>query len=191
MVSKLSSKQTPFARGVDKILYTLRETGEKIQHVHAPHSLNYSTRGTRSRANYDHTSKKAERFVFLSVAKNHAMSMAASRSFQNSKFGTNPPKTNTNKYLNTWCYLCCRCSTCTEASSVWSVGLISLTAAGHQRSHLLQCCHSACGHEGSSHLSPVLALRVFIGMQVQHSYSSSSGEIYVLAFLLFPLRKRE
>ena len=28
---------------------------------------------------------------------------------------------------------------------------------GYQ-SHLLQGCHSACGHEGSSHLSPVLAL---------------------------------
>ena len=31
---------------------------------------------------------------------------------------------------------------------------------GYQ-SHLLQRCHPACGHEGSSHLSPVLTLRFF------------------------------
>ena len=35
-------------------------------------------------------------------------------------------------------------------------------------------CHPACGHLGSSHLSPVHALRVFIAMQVQHSYKSSN-----------------
>ena len=40
------------------------------------------------------------------------------------------------------------------------------------QSHLLQRCHpvDACGHEGSSHLFPVLAFRFFIAMQVQHSY---------------------
>ena len=38
--------------------------------------------------------------------------------------------------------------------------------------------HPACGHEGSSHLSPVRALRIFIAMQVRHSaYSSSNGWI--------------
>ena len=56
---------------------------------------------------------------------------------------------------------------------------ISLTANGPNvlgyQSHLLQRCHSACGHEGSSHLSPVLAQRFFIAMQVQHSYNSSTN----------------
>ena len=37
--------------------------------------------------------------------------------------------------------------------------------------HLLQRCyhHPACGHEGSSHLSPVLALWNFNAIQLQHS----------------------
>ena len=34
--------------------------------------------------------------------------------------------------------------------------------------------HPACGHKGSSHLSPVHALQFFIAMQVQHSYYNSS-----------------
>ena len=34
--------------------------------------------------------------------------------------------------------------------------------------------HPACGHWGSSHLSPVHALHFFIAMQVQHSYNSST-----------------
>ena len=38
-----------------------------------------------------------------------------------------------------------------------------------------QLYHPGCGHYGSSHLSPVRALRFFIAMQVQHSYSSSSN----------------
>ena len=46
---------------------------------------------------------------------------------------------------------------------------ISLIADGPQR------CHPACGHNGSSHLSPVHALRFFIVMQVQHSYNSSTN----------------
>ena len=33
----------------------------------------------------------------------------------------------------------------------------------------------ACGHKGSSHLSPVHALHFFIAMLVQHSYNSSSN----------------
>ena len=33
----------------------------------------------------------------------------------------------------------------------------------------------ACGHKGSSHLSPVHALQFFIAMQVQHSYNSSTN----------------
>ena len=32
---------------------------------------------------------------------------------------------------------------------------------------------AACGHKGSSHLSPVHALQLFIAMQVQHSYNSN------------------
>ena len=35
--------------------------------------------------------------------------------------------------------------------------------------------HPACGHKGSSHLSPVHALQFFIEMQVQHSYNSSTN----------------
>ena len=35
--------------------------------------------------------------------------------------------------------------------------------------------HPACGHKGSSHLSPGHALQFFIAMQVQHSYNSSTN----------------
>ena len=35
--------------------------------------------------------------------------------------------------------------------------------------------HPACGHKGSSHLSPVHALQFAIAMQVQHSYNSSTN----------------
>ena len=35
--------------------------------------------------------------------------------------------------------------------------------------------HPACGHKGSSHLSPVHALHFFFPMQVQHSYNSSTN----------------
>ena len=34
----------------------------------------------------------------------------------------------------------------------------------------------ACGHKGSSHLSPVHALQFFIAMQIQHSYNSSTND---------------
>ena len=47
--------------------------------------------------------------------------------------------------------------------------LISLVADGPHHYH------PACGHEGSSHLSPVHALQFFIAMQVQHSYNSSTN----------------
>ena len=40
--------------------------------------------------------------------------------------------------------------------------------------------HLACGHEGSSHLSPVHTLRIFIAMQVQHSYNSSTNSWILL-----------
>ena len=46
--------------------------------------------------------------------------------------------------------------------------LISLIADGPHHYH------PACGHKGSSHLSPVHALQFFIAMQVQHSYNSSN-----------------
>ena len=61
------------------------------------------------------------------------------------------------------------------------------------QSHLLQHCHLAYGHEGSSHLSPVLALRFFIALQVQHSYNSSiNGSILLthVITLCFLLRKK-
>ena len=35
--------------------------------------------------------------------------------------------------------------------------------------------HPACGHRGSSHLSPLHALQFFIAMQVQHSYNLSTN----------------
>ena len=35
--------------------------------------------------------------------------------------------------------------------------------------------HPACGHKGSSHLSPVHAFHFFIAMGVQHSYNSSTN----------------
>ena len=47
--------------------------------------------------------------------------------------------------------------------------LISLIAVGPHHYH------PACGHKGSSHLSPVHALHFFIAMQVQHSYNSSTN----------------
>ena len=47
--------------------------------------------------------------------------------------------------------------------------LISLIADGPHHYH------PACGHKGSSHLSPVHALQCFIAMQVQHSYNSSTN----------------
>ena len=40
---------------------------------------------------------------------------------------------------------------------------------------LLHYYHPACGHKGSSHLSPVHALQFFIAMQVQHSDNSSTN----------------
>ena len=40
--------------------------------------------------------------------------------------------------------------------------------------------HPACGHKGSSHLSPVHALHFFIAMQVQHSYNSSTNGCILL-----------
>ena len=46
---------------------------------------------------------------------------------------------------------------------------ISLLADGPQR------CHPTHGHEGSSRLSRIHALRLLIAMQVQHSYNSSTN----------------
>ena len=47
--------------------------------------------------------------------------------------------------------------------------LISLIADGPHHGH------PACGHKGSSHLSPVHTFQLFIAMQVQHSYNSSTN----------------
>ena len=52
--------------------------------------------------------------------------------------------------------------------------------------------HPACGHKGSSHLSPVHALQFFIAMQVQHfTTRQPMVEFYSLTFPRFPLRKKE
>ena len=51
----------------------------------------------------------------------------------------------------------------------FSFSFISLIADGPHHYH------PACGHKGSSHLSPVHALQFFIAMQVQHSYISSTN----------------
>ena len=48
---------------------------------------------------------------------------------------------------------------------------ISLIADDDEPHHY----HHACGHKGSSHLSPVHALQFFIAMQVQHSDNSSTN----------------
>ena len=64
------------------------------------------------------------------------------------------------------------------------LGTMGLNLLGYD-SHLLQRFHLACGHEGSSHLSPVLVfLRFFIAMQVQHSYTSSSSGWILLVHVL-------
>ena len=64
------------------------------------------------------------------------------------------------------------CSTyrCWAYFSFFLLSLISLIADGPHHYH-----HPACGHKGSSHLSPVHALQFFIAMQVQHSYNSSAS----------------
>ena len=49
------------------------------------------------------------------------------------------------------------------------LSLISLIADGPHHYH------PACGHKGSSHLFPVHALQLFIAIQVQHSYNSSTN----------------
>ena len=58
--------------------------------------------------------------------------------------------------------------------AVYYLRPMNLSVLGYQ-SHLLQRCHPTCGHEGSFHLSQVLALRTFFVMQVQHSYNSSTN----------------
>ena len=61
------------------------------------------------------------------------------------------------------------------------------------QSSLLQRCHPACGHEGSSHLSPVLALQFFIAMQVNTllTVRQPMVDFYLLTFSRFPLRKKK
>ena len=61
------------------------------------------------------------------------------------------------------------------------------------KSHLLQPCHPACGHQGSSRLSTVLAYE----LQYRCKYSTPTTrqlmvEFYLLlAFSRFPLRKKK
>ena len=57
----------------------------------------------------------------------------------------------------------------TEHFFFFSSFFISLIADGPHHYH------PACGHQRSSHLSPVYALQFFIAMQVQHSYNSSTN----------------
>ena len=65
--------------------------------------------------------------------------------------------------------------------------LVSLIADGPHHYH------PACGHKGSSHLSPVHALQFFIAMQVQHSYNSSTNGRILLTHVptLSVTRKKE
>ena len=65
--------------------------------------------------------------------------------------------------------------------SLWPMGLSVL---GYESHLLLQRCHPACGHEGSSNLSPVLALQNFTALQVQHSYNSSTTRWIILPHVL-------
>ena len=58
---------------------------------------------------------------------------------------------------------------CTMCFCFCFVFLISLIADGPHHYH------PACGHKGSSYPSPVHALQLFIAMQVQHSYKSSTN----------------
>ena len=53
---------------------------------------------------------------------------------------------------------------------------MGLNVLGYQ-SDRLQRCHLAFGREGFSCLSPVLASRFFIAMQVRHSYNSSTNGV--------------
>ena len=57
----------------------------------------------------------------------------------------------------------------TQSTFYFILFFISLIADGTHHYH------PACGHKGSSHLSPVHALQLFIAMQVQHSYNSSAN----------------
>ena len=59
------------------------------------------------------------------------------------------------------------------------------------KSHLQQRCHPACGHEGSSHLSPVLASSIFLSRrkfsvlttrQPLVQFSATEAKIQILVF---------
>ena len=53
--------------------------------------------------------------------------------------------------------------------------------------------HPACGHKGSSHLSPVHALHFFLSRCKFSTLTTHQPmvEFYLLTFLRFPLRKKE
>ena len=72
-------------------------------------------------------------------------------------------------------------------SLLWPMGF---NAVGCQ-SNLLQRCHPTCRDEGSSHLSPVLASRFFIAMQVFSTLTTRQPrvEFYILTCSRFSLRK--
>ena len=54
---------------------------------------------------------------------------------------------------------------------------LGVNVLGYTNPPYFKRCHPAYGQKGSSHLSPVLALRIFIAMvQVQHPYNSSTNE---------------
>ena len=54
-------------------------------------------------------------------------------------------------------------------------------------------CHPACGHKGSSHLSPVHALHFFLSRCKFSTLTTRQPmvEFYLLTFPRFPLRKKE
>ena len=57
---------------------------------------------------------------------------------------------------------------------------------------LLQRCHPACGHQGSSHLSPVLAYNILSRCKLSPlTPRQPMIELYTLTFSCFPLRKSE
>ena len=57
---------------------------------------------------------------------------------------------------------------------------ISISVLGYHI-NLLKCYHPACGHEGSSHLSPVLALRFFYrNAGVGRRNSVDTRRLYIL-----------
>ena len=82
-----------------------------------------------------------------------------------------------------------RCEDCLIVSQSRSIGLNVL---GYQ-SYPLQRCHPVCGHEGSSHLFSILALRDERSSLLQYTTRQPIMMLgfYLLAFSRSPSRKKE